>query len=353
FDHPRLAAQAARIEELRASPQAPPPLSPATAVAGDVPPLSFAQERLWLLDRLVPERAVYNLPELLDAGARLDLARLERSLLELVRRHEVLRTTFAVRGGVPVQEVHGALRPGITLVELRDRREARRLAAREAARPFDLERGPLLRAVVLRLDDRDLLLLNRHHIVSDAGSQEVFRRELAALYDGRSLPQLPLRYADFAVWQRRRLAGSVRERLASFWRRRLDGLRALDLPTDRPRPAVESHRGALRSRPPAAGLGEALRGLGRAAGATLFMTLVAGFTALLGRIAQQRDPAVGTPVSHRHQPQLEGLIGLFLNTLVLRADLRRRPSFREHTARIRDTALDAFAHQELPFERLV
>ncbi len=325
-------------------------------------PLSFAQRRLWLLDRMEPGSAAYNVPVALRLRGPLDEEALERALGEVVRRHETLRTVFRAAGGdEPVQVV---LPPGpvalarIDLARLPgSEREARlrELAREEAARPFDLERGPVFRASLVRLDDGDAAaLFTVHHVASDQWSSEVLVSELSALYAGSPLPDLPVQYADFAVWQRAWLTGDVLEREVGYWRGRLAGAPPLlELPTDRPRPAAASDRGGVRSLALAPATTAALRALSRREGATLFMTLAAAFQALLSRYGGEEDVSVGTPVAGRTRLETEGLIGFFVNTLVLRADLSADPGARGLLAQTRERVLEAQAHQDLPFERLV
>jgi amino acid adenylation domain-containing protein len=364
FEAPTVAGLARAVRAARQE-GAQPPIGRA-ARDGDLP-LSFAQQRLWFLDRLEPESPVYNMPSAVRLTGEVSPALLERIFTEIVRRHEALRTTFDLRDGRPVQVIAPERSPGLPLLDLtglpRDAREAqaRALAAGEARRPFDLRSGPLLRLSLVRLDAREhLLLLTLHHIVADGWSLDVLLREIAALHaafsQGRPspLPELPAQYADFAVWQRSWLRGEVLEAQLDAWKRRLAGApQALDLPTDRPRPDVQTSRGAVRSLdiPPA--LAEAVRTLCRREGVTLFMVALAAWSTLLGRLAGQDDLLLGTPVAGRNQLETEGLIGFFVNTLVLRTDLSGAPAFREVLARTRETTLDAFAHQDLPFERLV
>ncbi|HZF08424.1 MAG TPA: amino acid adenylation domain-containing protein [Thermoanaerobaculia bacterium] len=371
FEAPTLAGLAARIEATLRAEGADDPAPPLLPVPrdGDLP-LSFPQERLWFLDQLEPESPFYNIAGAVRLAGALAVPALERSLAEVVARHEALRTTFTVSvgaGGVAVQRIAPPGRfvlPAIDLASLPEPRrdaEALRLAAGLAMRPFDLARGPLFRPALLRLDAaRHLLALVVHHIVADGWSIEVLRREVAALYGAFSqgrpspLPPLPLQYADFAVWQRRRLAGAVLARELAHWRRALPAVpEVLALPADRPRPARQSFVGGeVRSRlPPAVRAG--LVALARREGASLFMVLAVAFAALLARHTGQEELAIGTPVANRGHREIEGLIGLFVNTLVLRADLAGDPSFAALLARVRRAALDAYAHEELPFERLV
>jgi non-ribosomal peptide synthetase component F len=334
---------------------------------GAAPPLSFAQERLWFLDRLQAGNAAYNVPVSFRMAGVIDVAALERSLIELVRRHEALRTSFMVVDGRPVQVVAPRGEVALAVEELggaaaaEREAEAQRRAAAEALRPFDLGRGPLLRARLLRLSPSDhVLLLTLHHIVADGWSMGVLVRELGALYGafaaGRPSPlaELALQYADFAVWQRQWLQGAVLEGLLGYWRAQLAGAPLLlELPSDRPRPAVQSFRGAVQAVQLPAAVVAALKALGHGAGATLFMVLLAAFKVLLFRYSSQADVVVGTPIANRTRPELEGLIGFFVNTLVLRSRLHGTMSFRALLSQLRETTLGAYAHQDLPFERLV
>src|SRR5947209_19536805 len=351
---------AGKASGLKAAPLVPAPRE------GDLP-LSFAQERLWLFDQLGLNRSVYNITVSYRVEGRLDVPALRRSLEEIVRRHEALRTVFNSKGGRAVQVVLPELPPSFAEVDLSAEQEGsgaaafRQSAAAEAERPFDLTRGPLLRATLLRLSDREqVLLLTMHHIVSDGWSMGIFERELVTLYECYSagqpspLKELPVQYADFAVWERRRLAGGRLEEQLAYWKERLGGdLPALELPTDHPRPAVQLFEGANYSFDIPKSLADDLKSLGREEGATLFMTLLAGWQALLSRYSGQQDISVGTPVAGRTRVETEQLIGFFVNTLVLRANLSGEPSFRELLGRVREVCLGAYAHQDLPFEKLV
>ena len=329
-------------------------------------PLSFAQRRLWLLDQLLPSGSVYNLPRVVRLAGELDLEALRRAFDELVRRHESLRTRFEVHDGEPVQVIEPRLSLALELEDLsalapaQREAEAQRRAQAEAQAPFDLERGPLVRARLLRLAPSEhWLLLSLHHIVTDGWSMGVLFNELSALYgayrqgEASPLAELPVQYADYALWQREWLQGEVLEQQLAYWRQALTELPVLELPTDRPRPMVASYRGARVSFELGETLTRGLKELSRREGATLFMTLLAAFQVLLYRYSGQEDLAVGVPIAGRSRPELEGLIGFFVNTLVLRADLSGAPSFREHLARVRTRALEAYAHQDLPFEKLV
>ncbi|MGH9367918.1 MAG: non-ribosomal peptide synthetase [Thermoanaerobaculia bacterium] len=343
----------------------PAPAIPRRAGSGPTP-LSFAQQRLWFLDRLDPGKSLYNVPEALALRGPLDAAALERALRQIVRRHEVLRTSFGGDNGEPlarVEEVSVSL-PVTDLTGLpagkRDA-EARRLAAAEGDAPFDLARAPLFRARLLRLaPEEHWLLLTMHHIVSDEWSIGVLFEELSELYaaqkSGRepALPSLPIQYADYAVWQREWLRGGVLDAQLAYWKERLaGGLPVLALPTDRPRPAVQTFRGAEHRRRVGGRLSRELEALSRREGATLFMTLLAAFQVLLSRYSGQEDVLVGTPIAGRNRAEAENLIGFFVNTLVLRGDLSGEPTFVQLLRRVRETALEAYANQDLPFEKFV
>jgi amino acid adenylation domain-containing protein/non-ribosomal peptide synthase protein (TIGR01720 family) len=340
---------------------------PLISVARDGPlPLSFAQQRLWFLDQLQPNSSAYNMPIAINLIGALAVAVLVRCLNTIIRRHEILRTTIAVQDGYPVQVIapaHSILLPLIDLQHLaEDTQEAlmQRLIVREAERPFDFARGPLLRIALLRLSmDEHILLLATHHIVFD-GSIDVFLRELSVLYDafsaGRAMPlaKLPIQYADYAVWQRQWLQGEVLETQLAYWRTQLGGsLPVLDLPTDRPRSPVQTLRGAVHHFKLRQELFDVLAALSRHEGGTLFMTMLAAFQTLLARYSGQSDILVGSPVTNRPIVETEALIGSFNNTLVLRTDLAGNPPWLELLGRVREVCLGAYAHQDLPFEKLV
>jgi amino acid adenylation domain-containing protein len=331
------------------------------------PPLSFAQQRLWVLHQLDPENSSYNMPDAVRLTGPLKARTLELSLNEIVRRHEVLRTTFETTEDGPVQVIAPTLKLELPLLDLsrlpeREREtEARRLASEEAARPFDLARGPVLRAALLRLGpDEHVLLFTVHHIASDVWSMGVLVKEVMALYNAFSkgeaspLAELPIQYADFAVWQRKRLQGAELERQLGYWRRQLAGAPAvLELPADRVRPAAQSYRGASLSFSLSRELSASLLQLARQENCTPFMLLLAAFNTLLHRYTGQSDIVVGTPMAGRSRAETEGLIGFFVNTLVLRTDFIGDPSFRQLLALAREASLGAAAHQDLPFEKLV
>jgi amino acid adenylation domain-containing protein len=330
-------------------------------------PLSFPQQRLWLLDRMEPGSPAYNVPVALRRRGALRPDVLRRALCEIVARHESLRTRFALVDGEPAQLVVPSVPFGLPVHDLSAlpaaarEDEARRLLAAEARTPFDLGRAPLLRARLLRLaPDEHLLLLTLHHVVSDGWSMGVLHREMDALYRafaaGASspLPPLPIQYGDYAVWQREELTGEALEEQLAFWRAELAGAPpAIDLPFDRPRPPVREGRGARHVSVLPAGTAERLAALGRAEGATPFMTLLAACGALLGRHSGAEGVVVGTPVAGRTQEELEGLIGFFVNTLAVRVDLGGDPTFAELVARVRGRLLGAYAHQDVPFDRVV
>jgi amino acid adenylation domain-containing protein len=333
----------------------------------DDAPLSFSQQRLWFLTQLDPSCFLYNIPRAMRLGGRLDLDALGRAFGRIVGRHESLRTSFDVRDGQPTQAVVPAGALSVTVQDLgglpADEREAEaaRLIAEEARRPFDLQRPPLLRASLLRLGaEEHVLLLTTHHIASDGWSSGVLLGELATLYDAyregseASLPELKLQYADYAVWQRGRLQGELLETQLAYWRKQLAGApQLLELPTDRPRPAASNYRGAALRFALSAELSERLRELARREGVTLYMLLLAAWQTLLARYTSQEDVVVGSPVAGRTRAETEPLIGFFVNTLVLRTDLSGDPTFRELLARVREVCLGAYAHQEVPFEKVV
>src|SRR5947209_4394544 len=305
-------------------------------------PLSFAQQRLWFFNQLEPDSPLYNIHAAMSLSGPLNVSVLRRSMGEILRRHEALRTTFAVVDDRPVQiinEAAGFKLPVSDLQELNESERRSSVSARaeeEAHSPFDLTKGPLLRANLLRLGETEhVLLLTIHHIVSDGWSIGVFVRELAALYEaylaGRPSPlqELLIQYADFAAWQREWLQGEVLEEQLSYWRRQLaDAPPLLELPTDRPRPPVQSYRGAHEALLLSESLSRSLKELSRREGATLFMTLLAAYACLLHRYSGQRDILVGTPIANRNRSEVEGLIGFFVNTLVLRARFPEPLTFR-------------------------
>ncbi|QEH34735.1 Linear gramicidin synthase subunit B [Aquisphaera giovannonii] len=325
-------------------------------------PASFAQQRLWYLDQLQPGDASYNIPMAVRLEGALDVPALSKALAEIVRRHETLRTTFAAIEGVPHQQIAEAAELPLEVEPLDGADEAAlRERLRElGTRPFDLAGGPVLRARLLRLGEGDhVLSLVVHHIAADGWSMGVLIGEATALYEAfrrggpSPLPELAIQYADFAAWQRRALSGDALDSHLAFWRERLAGLRPAGLPADHPEPAGPANRaGEARGKVAGDVLG-GLKRLAREGGATLYMALLAALDALLARYTGSDDVAVGTPVAGRSRPEAEGLVGFFVNTLVVRSDLSGSPGFRRLLARVRRDALDAYAHQDLPFERLV
>ncbi|HEV3291766.1 MAG TPA: condensation domain-containing protein, partial [Streptosporangiaceae bacterium] len=361
FDQPTVAGLAGVIES-GVPGLAVPPVVPA---GRDEPlPLSFAQQRLWFIDQLEPGSAEYNAPSPVPLG-QVDVAALTAALGAVVARHEVLRTRLVAGGdGVPYQAIDP---PGPFWLPVADVSgaadpvaAARGLLAADAVAPFDLAAGPLIRAALIRVAaGQHVLALTVHHVVSDEWSGRILRRELFVLYEALRqgkpdrLPPLAVQYADFAIWQRRWLAGEVLEGQLAYWRGQLAGAPVLELPTDRPRPPVRSPAGALAWFTVPAEVAAGLRGVARAGGATMFMTLLAALAVLLGRYAGQDDVVAGTPVANRNRAETEALIGFFVNTLVMRADLSGDPSFTGLLGRVRAMALAAYAHQDLPFEQLV
>jgi amino acid adenylation domain-containing protein len=342
------------------------PITPRTS---EEPALSFAQQRLWFLNRLEPNNSAYNIPLALRLNGRLDENALARSLDEIVRRHEVLRASFTEDDdGRPLQVISPSATLRLDVVALSERAvgetcevEVRRLMEEAARRPFDLERAPLMRATLLRLGSEEhVLLITMHHIISDGWSVGVFTREVVALYrafaEGETprLNDLPIQYPDFAEWQRHWLNGPVLETQLEYWKKQLTGIPpVLELPTDYSRPALQTFSGARCALELSPSLSKSLNALARRESATLFMTLLSAFSILLHRYTSNPDILVGTPVANRTRPEIEGLIGFFINTLVIRADVSDNPTFLELLSRVRQTALEAYAHQDLPFEKLV
>ena len=358
FENPAPAALARRVRALQPAGAAPP--IERLPRGGDLP-VSFGQRRLWLLDRLRPGLAAYNVPGLLRLAGPLDGRALAVSLARVLARHEALRTVFVEAGEEPVQRIASVPAEPLPVVDLAAlgeegaAAEADRIALGEARLPFDLARGALYRFRLLRVGpEESRLVAVLHHAVCDGGSLEVLLAELAAGYRSEPLPALPVQYADFAAWQRRRLGGEALERELEAWRRRLEGAPpAAELPCDRPRPAVSAFRGALRSLPLPPGADEAAAALARRGSATLFMALAAVAFALLRRVTGEEDLVLGTPVAGRPRPELAGLIGFFVNTLPLRCELPGDPAFAELLDAVRRSALDAWSRQDVPFERLV
>lgn len=337
-------------------------------------PLSFAQQRLWFLYQLAPNNPFYNVPAAIRLKGTLNQTALERSFQEIVRRHATLRTTFTTVNGQPVQVIKANVSLELSVVDLqtvavseRDssiemlrERISQQLATAEAQRPFNLTTDPLLRVTLLQFEPTEtVLLLTLHHIVADGWSLGILIRELACFYtaftEGRTpeLPSLPIQYTDFAYWQRNELQGEVLEQQLAYWRRQLQDLPVLHLPSDRPRPAVQTYRGTTHPLQISPSLTQALETLSQQSGVSLFMTLLAAFQTLLYRYTGQEDIAIGSPIANRHRSEIEGLIGFFVNSLVLRSDLSGDLTFRKLLKRVRNVALEAYEHQDIPFEKLV
>ena len=367
FERPTVEELAARIEEARRAGDgiAAPPIVRARK---DIHPrLSFAQQRLWFLNQYEPESPAYNMSVAIRLKGELVVAALESSLVEIERRHEALRTVFSSEGREPVQIVKEAEARELSSVDLTllptevRSEEASRLASIEAQQPFDLEKGPLFRAKLLKLDHQEhVLLLTIHHIVCDAWAIGILIREIGTLYRAYStggespLEELTIQYSDYAEWQRDWLRGDVLDKQIGYWKQELDGAPAvLQLPADRPRPPRQTFNGASKMKALPKELADSLKALNRREGTTLFMTLLAAFQVLLYRISGQQDFNVGTAIANRNRKEIEGLIGLFTNTLVLRARMKAEQSFRELQRRVRNVSLEAYQHQDLPFEQLV
>ncbi len=369
FENPIIASLAKAIDAAQLAEKGflAPPIQPVERKAEESLPLSFAQQRLWFLDQLEPGSFLYNIPSAVRLKGVLNLTALEKSLHEIVRRHEVLRTTIQTADGQAGQVIAAEMILPLPLVDLQsipdDDREAtvRQLITLEAQRPFDLAKGPLLRATLFRLlEDEHIVLLVMHHIISDGWSTGVLIQEVAALYqafvEGKPspLPNLPIQYADFARWQRQWLQGEVLASQLAYWKQQLGGgLEPLALPTDRPRPAVQTARGSRLTFAVSSDVSTALKALCQQEGTTLFMTLLAALQTLLYRYTGQKEISVGTPIANRNRSEIEGLIGFFVNTLVLRTDLSGNLSFRQVLRKVREVALGAYSHQDLPFEMLV
>lgn len=324
-------------------------------------PLSFAQAGLWFLDRLQPNNPFYNWSVAFRIAGSLNVVALSHSLNEIVKRHEILRTTFTTVEGQPVQLIAPCLTLTLPLVDIQERQaEVQRLSIEEARQPFNLTTLPLLRAKLLRLGEAEhILLLCMHHIITDAWSMGVLLQELASVYKAfcdrlsPQLPKLPIQYADFAIWQRDWLQGEVLESQLAYWKQQLNNIPLLELPTDSPRPAIQTYRGATQSFMLSSTLSKSLKELSHQEGATLFMTLLAIFQILLHYYSSQDDIVVGTDIANRNQADIEGLIGFFINQLVLYTNLSGNPTFKNLLERVRKVTLEAYDHQDLPFNLLV
>jgi amino acid adenylation domain-containing protein len=367
FAAPTLAGVAARIEELLESKAFSRINAPRPVARDGKLPLSFAQQRLWFVDQLEPGNPAYNIFAAVRLAGRFDVRALSLSLNEILRRHEILRTSCEVLDEQPVQVIAAHLKLPLPITDLSELGEAlrdaevMRRAIEESRLPFDLRIAPLLRVRLLRLEEEEhVLLLTMHHIISDGWSTGVLLQEMASLYESNAsgvpptLPELPIQYADFAHWQRERLQGEVLEAQLAYWRKQLDNLPAsIKLQTNRPRPVVQNYRGARHTKQFKGATHEALRKLSAGEGVTIFITLLAAFNTLLHGHTGQDDMVVGSPIAGRNLVETEELIGCFANTLVLRSDLSGNPSFRALLGRVRETAVNAYAHQDVPFEKLV
>ncbi len=366
FEAPVLSAFAGRVE-MALSDGTPLQVKPIARVPRDEElPLSFAQQRLWFLHQLDPENVAYNMPIALRLIGDVDQSALEKSFHELIRRHEILRTCFPFRNDTPLQEIACELKINIENIDLRalppEEREttAQKVARADATTPFDLAKLPLLRVKLLWLAQREyVLFLNTHHIVTDAWSAAIMIREIRHSYyafscgHSISIEELKIQYVDFAAWQRQMLTGSILDELVAYWKKQLNGIAALDLPTDRQRPATMRYQGANTRLAVPGTLVDKLRELARSQEATLYMVLLATFQALLNRYSGQSDITVGSPIAGRRLHELEKLIGFFVNTLVMRATLTPEMSFRDLVRQVKDTTLEAHRYQDLPFDRLV
>jgi amino acid adenylation domain-containing protein/non-ribosomal peptide synthase protein (TIGR01720 family) len=366
FTNPTVAAIAAEVEQLKRLGEKTPVPALIRIDRAENMPLSFAQQRLWFIDQLRPGNATYNIPFAVRLSGRLDVDALHRCLNEIVRRHEVLRTVFPSKDGEPRQEVREVVGLRLSRTDMGRMDEAGReqnlqaVLGEEARRGFDLSKGPLIRANLIRMaEDEHILIVVMHHIISDGWSIEIMVGEFSRLYEAfmqgheSPLPELEVQYADYAVWQRAWLQGEVLENQLQYWRDKLDGVAALEMPTDRARPAMAVYSGARESFRFSAELTAKLKQLSKREGVTLFMSLLAGFHTLLARHSGQEDIAVGAPIAGRSRREIEGLIGFFVNTLVMRVNLGGDPTVRELLEIEREMALGAYAHQDVPFEKLV
>jgi len=331
-------------------------------------PLSWAQKRLWFLDRLQPGSDFYNVVLACELHGDLNVAVLERSLREIIQRHGALRTRFVVEDGEPVQKVEDSIEFELQRLSLSNqeaaadpRKQAQEIIQQEISKPFDLGSAPLLRGVLVRLGEREhILALSIHHIVVDEWSIGILQQEMALLYaayvQGQESPlrEMPLQYADYTLWQVQWLSGEVFVRQMEYWKEQLAGMpEFLELPTDKPRPAVPQHRGSTETATIGRDYWEKMKLFSRQEGASVFMTLLAIYQALLSRYTGQTDFGVGTPITNRRHMKMEGMIGFCVNTLIMRANLKGEPTFKEVLERVRKATLEAFDHQDLPLEKLV
>ncbi|BBD64374.1 amino acid adenylation domain-containing protein [Nostoc commune NIES-4072] len=337
-----------------------PSLSLTQVQKAEVYPLSFAQQRLWFLDRLEPGNPAYNISLAINLKGQLEVTPLEQSLNEVIQRHETLRTTFSTVNGQSVQIIASSLKLSLSVIDYQNA-AVQQLLTQQSQQPFDLIQGPLLRAKLLRLEQQEhVLLLEMHHIISDGWSVEVFLQEIALLYkafltrSSSPLLEVSIQYKDFAHWQRQWLQGEILQTQLSYWKQQLEGIpAALQLPTDRPRPVVQTSHGAQQSIELPEKVIEQLKAIARQEGVTLFMLLLAAFQTFLYRYTDQDDIAVGTAIANRNCDEIKQLIGFFVNTLVLRTDMSGNPTFDELLTRVKKVALGAYTHQDLPFDQIV
>ena len=363
FDNPTVSSLAAALQSLKERDERVLPQSIARFERNGTAPLSFTQQQFWLLDQTAPNRSAYNVGSAIRIGGALDIQRLQRALNTVVARHEILRTNFVMIEGSPMQVITPPMTAALEVSDLAltsdQDAEIDRIFAAEAETPFDLNHGPLLRTKLLKLSTTEhVLLITIHHIICDGWSIGLLLREIAALYQGdddnAAIPQLPIQYADFALWQRRRLQGETLEQQLDYWKQKLANAPAtLDLPTDFPRPETGNMSGARISATVPRALTNSLKELSQSEGGTLFITLLAAFQTLLFRYSGQEDIVIGSPVAGRTMLETEDLIGAFVNTLVFRGDMVGNPTFREFLGRVRETVLGAFSNQDVPFEKLV
>jgi amino acid adenylation domain-containing protein len=366
FEEPTVTGLAALIErEMKLSPGLQSP-SILPVPRDQALPLSFAQQRFWFLDQLEPGRATYNIPVAVRLTGQLNLDALRRTFNELVQRHEILRTNFGVVGGQPVQIISRSLTLELPMIDLNELPEALRdaearcIIEREAQYKFNLATDPLLRVRVMRLsDDEHIALMTTHHVVLDGWSMTLLIREIAALYEAfiagqePSLPDLPVQYADFAVWQQNWLRSEAQETQLEYWQKQLAGVRMFELPTDKPRPPIQTFKGTVEIFALPAEITNGVRALSRQCGVTVFMTLLAAFEILLQRYTGRDDIVIGSGIANRNRFETESLLGCFFNLLALRTDLSGNPTFSELLRRVRTVTLDAYANQDLPFEKLL
>ena len=367
FERPTIAALAEEVARLRQKEQPASVMPPIIPVPRDQPlPLSYSQQRMWLMYQLAPESTAYNMPFASRQMGRLNKSALRSTVDAICNRHEAFRTTFMMKGEGPVQTIHAFRPPHWVEVDLTQRpreqrqQQAAQLVEQEANQRFDLEQGPLARFLLIEIEPEDhVLVLTMHHIIGDQWSFGVIGHEFAVFYnafcrgDVPSAKPIPLQYADYAVWQRRCLTDDWLSTQSDYWQKKLAGLSKLSLPTDYPRPVVQTFTGSHRMLELPTSLIERLKQFSAEHNATVFMTLLACFQILLRRYSGQTDVAVGSPIANRTQSAVESIIGSFVNTLVLRTDLSGDPTFIEVMARVRDTALEAYAHQDFPFDKLV